>query len=54
MRRQTIVLICLSLSVTAWGASPDTRKHSAWQPVGSAPPAIQAAVAADPRRAVTL
>ncbi len=48
MNRQTLVLICLSLSVTAWGASPDARKNAAWHSIGPAPPAINVPVVADP------
>ena len=48
MSRQTIVLICLSLPVTAWGAGSNTRGHAAWQSIGPAPPAINVPVVADP------
>lgn len=57
MLRQLIILLCLSLSMTASGgdagnALPSSsglsaQKHSAWQSVGPAPLAIQAAIVAD-------
>ena len=47
MNRQTIVRICLSLSIAAGGARADTRSHVAWQSIGPAPPAINVPVVAD-------
>ena len=51
-------LLCLSLSVVAWGDGPgraapaspnrDAQDLGVWQSVGPAPPAIEAAVASDP------
>jgi photosystem II stability/assembly factor-like uncharacterized protein len=48
MLRQCIALMCLSISVSAWGAgTPNTTIHTGWQSVGPAPGAIEAAVLVD-------
>jgi photosystem II stability/assembly factor-like uncharacterized protein len=57
MLRQCINLLCLSVSISAWGAGIGSslpgpsglsaQKHLAWHAVGPAPPAIQAPIVAD-------
>ena len=57
MLRQLIVLSCISLSITAWSAGAgsaipgssglSTHKHTPWQSIGPAPPAIGTPIVAD-------
>ena len=57
MLRQSILLLSLSLSITAWGdsarpaiagsSSLNAQKHTPWRSIGPAPPTIAATIAAD-------
>src|ERR1700680_532275 len=57
MLRHCINLLCLLISISAWGAAIgdplhgasnlNAHKHLAWQSIGPAPPAIEAPIAAD-------
>ncbi len=57
MWRQSILLLCLPLSITAWGdsarpaiagsSSLNAQKHTPWRSIGPTPPTIAATIAAD-------